>query len=177
MANVKPKTSQLSAWVDRGVALFCLGTLIPASLAAADQIPYLAGWWMLVVGGGIVLASIGMMVASFLGWQLRPFALSYVTVVTFGLITWPAAWQSGEVATSSPWLLMCLGVASICLAVTTGTGWGFAYAIAAGLLFAAVRMTPSGQSASMLGAFQDMVNLVMNASVVIVALGVVSNAF
>jgi two-component sensor histidine kinase len=38
-------------------------------------------------------------------------------------------------------------------------------------------MTPSGQSASLLGAFQDMINLVMNASVVIVALGVVSNAF
>lgn len=173
----RPKTSQLSAWVDRGVALFCLGTLVPASLAAADQIQHLAAWWMLVVGGGIVVASIGMMVASFQGWQLRPFALIYVTVVTFGLITWPAAWQSTEVANSSPWLWMCLGVASICLAVTTGTGWGFAYAIASGLLFAAVRMTPSGQAASMLGAFQDMVNLVMNASVVIVALGVVSNAF
>ena len=177
MVNLKPKTSQLSAWVDRGVALFCLGTLIPASLAAVGQIPYLAGWWMLIVGGGIVVASIGMMVASFLGWKLRSFALVYVTAVTFGLITWPAAWQSSQAAASSPWLWMCLGVASICLAVTTGTGWGFAYSIASGLLFAAVRMTPSGQSASLLGAFQDMINLVMNASVVIVALGVVSNSF
>ncbi|MGC3994013.1 MAG: ATP-binding protein [Propionicimonas sp.] len=177
MVNLKPKTSQLSAWVDRGVALFCLGTLIPASLAAADQIQHLALWWMVVVGGGIVVASIGMMVASFQGWKLRSFALVYVTVVTFGLITWPAAWQSDQVAASSPWLWMCLGVAAICLAVTTGTGWGFAYSIASGLLFAAVRMTPSGQSASLLGAFQDMINLVMNASVVIVALGVVSTAF
>jgi len=175
--NAKPKTSQLSAWVDRGVALFCLGTLIPAALAATDQVTYLAPWWMLIVGGGIVLASIGMMIASFAGWQLRSFALSYVTVVTFGLITWSAAWPADTVATGSPWLWMCLGVASICLAVTTGTGWGFAYAIASGLLFAAVRMTPSGQNASLLGAFQDMIVLVMNASVVIVALGVVSNAF
>ncbi|HEX5336625.1 MAG TPA: ATP-binding protein, partial [Propionicimonas sp.] len=175
--NSKPKTSQLSAWVDRGVALFCLGTLIPAALAASDQIAYLAPWWMLVVGGGIVLASIGMMIASFVGWPLRSFSLSYVTAVTFGLITWPAAWPADTVATGSPWLWMCLGVASICLAVTTGTGWGFAYAIASGLLFAAVRMTPSGQNASLLGAFQDMIVLVMNASVVIVALGVVSNAF
>ncbi|MFT4109254.1 sensor histidine kinase [Propionicimonas sp.] len=177
MVNLKPKTSQLSAWVDRGVALFCLGTLVPASLAAADQIQHLALWWMVIVGGGIVVASIGMMVASFQGWKLRSFALVYVTVVTFGLITWPAAWQSDQVASSSPWLWMCLGVAAICLAVTTGTGWGFAYSIASGLLFAAVRMTPSGQSASLLGAFQDMINLVMNASVVIVALGVVSTAF
>ncbi|MCB0912461.1 MAG: hypothetical protein KDB60_12675 [Propionibacteriaceae bacterium] len=177
MVNLKPKTSQLSAWVDRGVALFCLGTLIPASLAAVGQFQYLAGWWMIIVGGGIVAASVGMMIASFVGWKLRPFALVYVTVVTFGLITWPAAWQSDEAAQSSPWLWMTLGVAAICLAVTTGTGWGFAYAIASGLLFAAVRMTPSGQSASLLGAFQDMINLVMNASVVIVALGVVSNAF
>ena len=175
--NSKPNTSQLSAWVDRGVALFCLGTLIPAALAAVDQIPYLAPWWMLIVGGGIMLASIGMMIASFVGWPLRSFSLSYVTVVTFGLITWPAAWPADTIATSSPWLWMCLGVASICLAVTTGTGWGFAYAIASGLLFAAVRMTPSGQNASLLGAFQDMIVLVMNASVVIVALGVVSNAF
>jgi signal transduction histidine kinase len=175
--NSKPKTSQLSAWVDRGVALFCLGTLIPAALAASDQIDYLAPWWMLVVGGGIVLASIGMMIASFVGWPLRSFSLSYVTAVTFGLITWPAAWAADTVPTGSPWLWMCLGVASICLAVTTGTGWGFAYAVASGLLFAAVRMTPSGQNASLLGAFQDMIVLVMNASVVIVALGVVSNAF
>lgn len=175
--NLKPKTSQLSAWVDRGVALFCLGTLIPASLAAVGQLPYLALWWTIIVGGGIVAASVGMMIASFVGWNLRQFALVYVTVVTFGLITWPAAWQSDEVAQSSPWLWMTLGVAAICLAVTTGTGWGFAYAIASGLLFAVVRMTPSGQSASLLGAFQDMINLVMNASVVIVALGVVSNAF
>lgn len=177
MANGKLRTAQLSAWVDRGVALFCLGTLIPAALAAAEQIPHLAPWWMLVVGGGIAVASIGMMIASFLGWQLRPFALSYVTVVSVGLITWPAAWQGGVVATSSPWLWTTLGVAAICLAVTTGTGWGFAYAIASGLLFAVVRMTPSGQNASLLGAFQDMIVLVMNASVVIVALGVVSNAF
>ena len=175
--NLKPKTSQLSAWVDRGVALFCLGTLIPASLAAVGQFQYLASWWTIIVGGGIVAASVGMMIASFVGWKLRSFALVYVTVVTFGLITWPAAWQSQEVAQSSPWLWMTLGVAAICLAVTTGTGWGFAYAIASGLLFAAVRMTPSGQSASLLGAFQDMINLIMNASVVIVALGVVSNAF
>lgn len=177
MVNLKPKTSQLSAWVDRGVALFCLGTLIPASLAAVGQVQYLAIWWTVIVGGGIVAASVGMMLASFVGWKLRSFALVYVTVVTFGLITWPSAWQSTEVAQSSPWLWMTLGVAAICLAVTTGTGWGFAYAIASGLLFAAVRMTPSGQSASLLGAFQDMVNLIMNASVVIVALGVVSNAF
>ncbi|MGV8908790.1 MAG: sensor histidine kinase [Propionicimonas sp.] len=175
--NAKPKTSQLSAWVDRGVALFCLGTLIPAALAAVDQVAYLAPWWMIIVGGGIVLASIGMMIASFVGWKLRSFALVYVTVVTFGLITWPAAWPAHVVATSSPWLWMTLGVASICLAVTTGTGWGFAYAIASGLLFATVRMTPSGQNASLLGAFQDMIVLVMNASVVIVALGVVSSAF
>lgn len=175
--NAKPKTTQLSAWVDRGVALFCLGTLIPAALAAVDQVAYLAPWWMLIVGGGIVLASIGMMIASFVGWNLRLFALSYVTVVTFGLITWPAAWPAEVVATSSPWLWMTLGVAAICLAVTTGTGWGFAYAIASGLLFATVRMTPSGQNASLLGAFQDMIVLVMNASVVIVALGVVSSAF
>ena len=175
--NAKASTSQLSAWVDRGVALFCLGTLIPAALAAVDQVQYLAPWWMLIVGGGIVLASIGMMIASFVGWNLRPFALIYVTVVTFGLITWSAAWRPDTVATSSPWLWMTLGVASICLAVTTGTGWGFAYAIASGLLFATIRMTPSGQNASLLGAFQDMIVLVMNASVVIVALGVVSGAF
>lgn len=175
--NAKAKTSQLSAWVDRGVALFCLGTLIPGALAATDQVQFLAPWWMLVVGGGIIAASIAMLVASFAGWQLRPFALCYVTVVTFGLITWPAAWRSDVVATSSPWLWMCLGVAAICLAVVTGTAWGFAYAIASGLLFATVRMTPSGENASLLGAFQDMIVLVMNASVVIVALGVVTNAF
>jgi two-component sensor histidine kinase len=93
------------------------------------------------------------------------------------LITWPVAWLSSEPATSSPWLWMCLGVAAVCLAVTSGTAWGLGYALAAGLLFAVVRMTPSGQSTTLLGAVQDMIVLVMNSSVVIVALGLVGHAF
>lgn len=171
------QTGQLTAWVERGVALFCLGTLIPAAFGAAAQIPFLAPWWTIAIGGGIVITSIGMMVFSFLGRHLRGWALVYVALVSIGLITWPIAWQSGSPATSSPWLWVCLGVAAVCLAVTSGTAWGFGYAIAAGLLFAVVRMTPSGQGASLLGAVQDMIVLVMNSSVVIVALGVVGNAF
>lgn len=171
------QTGQLTAWVERGVALFCLGTLIPAAFGAAAQIPFLAPWWTITIGGGIVITSIGMMVFSFLGRHLRGWALMYVTLVSIGLITWPIAWQSTAPATSSPWLWVCLGVAAVCLAVTSGTAWGFGYAIAAGLLFAVVRMTPSGQGAPLLGAVQDMIVLVMNSSVVIVALGVVGNAF
>lgn len=171
------QTGHLTAWVERGVALFCLGTLIPAAFGAAAQIPYMAPWWTITVGGGIVIASIGMMIFSFLGKRLKGWALVYVGLVTVGLITWPVAWQSAEPATSSPWLWMCLGVAAVCLAVTSGTAWGLGYALAAGLLFAVVRMTPSGQSASLLGAVQDMIVLVMNSSVVIVALGLVGHAF
>jgi signal transduction histidine kinase len=171
------KTSQLSAWVERGVALFCLGTLIPAAFAAAGQVPYLATWWLAVVGGGIIVASLGMMVFSFLGRSLNLWAMGYVVLVTVGLITWPWAWQSATPASSSPWIWMCLGVASICLAVTMGTAWGLGYAIVAGVLFAVIRMTPSGQGAPLLGAVQDMIVLVMNAAVVIVALGVVGNSF
>jgi hypothetical protein len=171
------QAGQLTAWVERGVALFCLGTLIPAAFGAAAQIPYLAPWWTVSIGGGIVITSIGMMIFSFLGRRLRAWALVYVALVSIGLITWPIAWQSAAPATSSPWLWVCLGVAAVCLAVTSGTAWGFGYAIAAGLLFAVVRMTPSGQGATLLGAVQDMIVLVMNSSVVIVALGVVGNAF
>lgn len=171
------QTGQLSAWVERGVALFCLGTLIPAAFGAATQIPHMAMWWTITVGGGIVVTSIGMMIFSFLGRRIRSWAMIYVGLVSVGLITWPVAWQSPEPATSSPWLWVCLGVAAVCLAVTSGTAWGFSYAIAAGLLFAVIRMTPSGQSMNLLGAVQDMIVLVMNSSVVIVALGVVGNAF
>jgi len=171
------KTAKLSAWVERGVALFCLGTLIPAAFAAAGQMPYLATWWLAIVGGGIIVASLGMMVFSFLGRSLNLWAMGYVVLVTVGLITWPWAWQSTSPASSSPWIWMCLGVASICLAVTMGTAWGLGYAIVAGILFAVIRMTPSGQGAPLLGAVQDMIVLVMNAAVVIVALGVVGNSF
>ena len=100
------KTSQLSAWVERGVALFCLGTLIPAAFAAAGQVPYLATWWLAVVGGGIVVASLGMMVFSFLGRSLSVWAYGYVGLVTVGLVTWPWAWQSSAPAASSPWIWM-----------------------------------------------------------------------
>lgn len=171
------RTSQLSAWVERGVALFCLGTLIPAAFAAADQVAHLQTWWMVAIAGGIVASSVGMMAFSFLGRRLFPWAISYVTFVTVGLVTWPWAWQSQQAATSSPWLWTCLAVASICLAITMGTAWGLGYSIAAGLLFAVIRMTPSGQGAPLVGAVQDMIVLVMNAAVVIVALGVVGNSF
>jgi signal transduction histidine kinase len=171
------QTGQLTAWVERGVALFCLGTLIPAAFGAAAQIPSLAVWWTVAIGGGIVVASIGMMIFSFLGKRIHGWALAYVAFVSMGLVTWPLAWQSGQPATTSPWLWVCLGVAAVCLAVTNGTAWGFGYAIAAGLLFAVIRMTPSGQGLQLVGAVQDMIVLVMNSSVIIVALGVVGNAF
>ena len=171
-----PESSGLATWVDRGVGLFCLGTLIPAAVMAADQLHHLAPLWVVVVGGGIVATSVAMVVWSFLGRPLRALLGTYVALVAGGLITWPLAWESAQPASGSPWLWMCMGVSTICLALIAGTRWGLLYAIASGMTFAIVRMTSSGQGIPLLNAAQDMLILFANPTAVMVGLAMVTDS-
>lgn len=159
------------------MALFCLGTLVPAAFAAADQYRYLATWWLVAIGGGIVAAAAAMLIASFAGHSPRWFQLGYVLVVSVGLLSWPLAWQADQPTHSTPWLWMCLGVAAICLAAAVGTGWGLAYAIVSGVVFAAVQIGPAGQNLTLLSAAQDLIVLVVNAAAVIAVLAVLHSSF
>ena len=171
-----PGTEELTTWVHRGVALFCLGALIPASLMAADQIGHLAAWWLTIFGGGIVGLTGAMVVVSLAGRPVRGLALAYLTLVVSGTALWPAAWTSAEPAGGSPWVWMCLGTASIWAALTIGTKWGFSYSLAVGAVYAGVRLTPSGQGVSLVVAMQDMLVLVINSSAVIIGITLLTDS-
>ena len=59
-----PGTEELTTWVHRGVALFCLGALIPGGLMAADQVAHLAPWLLAIFGGGIGGLTLAMVIVS-----------------------------------------------------------------------------------------------------------------
>ncbi len=171
-----PNPADLTSWVHRGVALFCLGALIPAGLMAADQLPVLATWWVVVFAGGIAALTVAMVVVAFAGRSVRPLAWTYVVLVAVGTVLWPLAWTSSQPASGSPWLWMCLGAASVWTAVTLGTKWGFSYAILTGAVFAGVRLTPSGQGVSLVNAMQDMLVLVISPGSVIIGITLLTDA-
>lgn len=171
-----PRPEDLTAWVHRGVALFCLGALIPAGFMAADQVPALAPWWLVVFGGGIVGLTAAMVVTSFVHRSLRGLGLAYLITVAAAIVLWPAAWISPDPASGSPWLWMCLGAASVWTALLIGTKWGFSYAIATGAVYAAVRLTPSGQGVSLDVAMQDLLVLAVNPGAVMIGISLLTDA-
>ena len=171
-----PNPEELTIWVHRGVALFCLGALIPAGLMAADQLPYLATWWLVPFGGGILGLTLAMVIVSFTGRPVGGLAIGYLTAVAVGTALWPLAWLSPEPASGSPWLWMCLGAASLWTALVFGTKWGFSYALATGAVYAGVRLTPSGQGVTLVAAMQDLLVLVINPSAVIIGITLLTDA-
>ena len=84
-----PTSTELTAWVHRGVALFCLGALVPAAFMAADQIQQLAWWWLLVFGLGIVGLTLVMTALSILRRPLVVPARIYLVLVAGSVVTWP----------------------------------------------------------------------------------------
>ena len=171
-----PTASELTAWVHRGVALFCLGSLVPAGFMAVDQLQHLALWWLVVFGLGILGLTLAMTALSIARRSLVGVARAYLVLVAVAVATWPLGWQSDQPATGSPWLWMCLGVASVWAALVIGTKWGFIYAILTGAIFAGVRLTPSGQAISLVAAMQDMLVLVINPSAVIIGISLLTDS-
>lgn len=171
-----PTLPELTSWVHRGVALFSLGSLVPAAFMAADQIPQLASWWLAVFALGILALTLAMTLWAFSGRSVVWLARCYVLLVAAALISWPFAWQSTQVASGSPWLWMCLGVASVWAALVFGTKWGFIYAIVTGAIFAIVRLTPSGGAIPVVSAMQDMLVLVINPSAVIIGISLLTDS-
>mgnify|MGYP001407093523 CR=1 FL=1 len=171
-----PNPAGLTLWVHRGVSLFCLGALIPAGLMAVDQVPHLAPWWLVLFGLSIVGLTVAMVILSFAGRLVGGLAIGYLAGVAFGTLSWPWAWQSPQPATGSPWLWMCLGAASLWTALVFGTKWGFSYALATGVAYAGVRLTPSGEGVPLVAAMQDLLVLVINPSAVIIGVALLTDA-
>ena len=171
-----PTPPELTAWVHRGVALFCLGSLVPAAFMAADQLQNQSGWWLILFGVGIVVVTVLMTIWSVAGRSVVWLARLYCALVLAGVLTWPVSWQSSQPADGSPWLWMCLGVASVWAALVIGTQWGFMYAILSGAAFAWVRLTPSGQGIPLVSAMQDMLVLVINPSAVIIGISLLTDS-
>ena len=171
-----PEPQELTTWVHRGVALFCLGALVPAALMAVDQLPFLAGWWLVLFGVGIPGLTGAMVIVSFIRRSVTGLATGYLVAVAAATALWPLAWTSPEPAVGSPWLWMCLGAASLWTALVFGTKWGFSYALATGAVYAGVRLTPSGQGVPLVTAMQDLLVLVINPCAVIIGITLLTDA-
>lgn len=171
-----PSPPELTIWVHRGVALFCLGALVPAGLMAVDQLPNLAPWWLVGFGLGIPGLTVALVVAAVLGRSVRGLAIAYLVAVAAGTALWPPAWLSPEPAQASPWLWMCLGAASVWTALAFGTKWGFVYALVTGAIYAGVRLTPAGEGVPLVAAMQDLLVLVINPSAVIIGITLLTDA-
>ncbi|HRA75163.1 MAG TPA: hypothetical protein PLE12_02875 [Propionicimonas sp.] len=171
-----PAPAALTPAIHRGVALFCLGALVPAVTMGIDQVPSLATWWLVVFGAGIVVVTVAMTVVSLAGYPIEALAAGWVSLVLAGLATWPLAWTSPEPARSSPWLWMCLGAASVWVALLLGTRWGFLCSLFTGAGFALVRISHSGGAITLLQAMQDMLVLVVTPWAVIIGISLLTDA-
>ncbi|MFT3860833.1 sensor histidine kinase [Micropruina sp.] len=153
--------SGLRLWLARAVAMTCLVSLIPALFIALGQLPYLHPVWLVLVGGGIVGFTLLMPVYAWSLGDIRWLCGAYALVILVGVITWPWAWLSTSPAGGAPWLWVCLGMATVCAAMASTVGLGFAYAAVSSLAFGLVRLTVAGGNRDPLSALQDVLTLMV----------------
>ena len=148
-------------WLARSVAITCLVSLLPALFVALGQIPFLHPGWLGVIGGGVVGFSLLMPVYAWSQGDIRWLCGAYALVVLVGLATWTGAWTGPTLQGPPPWLWVCVGVAGVCAAMATTVVIAFGYTAATALTFGAVRMTKSGGDLDALFAMQDVLNLLV----------------
>lgn len=141
------------AVISRSIALFALALCAQGVDDVLDDLPGLAPWWDMLFGGGAAVTMLWAMAASIRGrvdrWALGGFAM----VIAGGLMTWSYAHPMPE--PGPPWLWHVLSLATACLAAATGTRAATLYAVSTSILFAAVRQSESGGSASLNVAAED----------------------
>lgn len=134
------------AVISRSIAVFALVLCAQGVDDVLDDLPGLAPWWDMLFGGGAAITILWAAAASVRGrvdrWALGGFAV----VIAGGLLTWSGAHPVPE--SGPPWLWHVLSLATACLAGAAGIKGAALYAVSTSVLFAVVRHSPSGGSAS-----------------------------
>lgn len=158
LANVAG--SGFSAWIDRVVGLFCLALLVPTLLLAQDQLRSLHTAWLALIGGGVAAASFLMPLYAGSPRGIRLPAALYSGFVLLGVLTWPLGWSAPVTASGAPWLWMCVGLATVCVALVATIQAAVAYSVLTAACYVVVLATPSGGSVPLDVALQDALMLV-----------------
>lgn len=163
-------------WIDRTLALACLGTIVPAIYLAQDELASLHPGWLVVVGGGLLGVAALMPLYAWSQRGVRGLAATYAGLVLAGFLTWPLAWRAPGAALTPPWLWVCLGLAIVGVAVSLSIPMGAVYAVVAAFVIGVVRLTPSGGGVSVLQAVQDTLWAVGQPAALLLALGYLRDA-
>lgn len=163
-------TSGFTTFIDRGIALFCLITLVPSLLTARTQLENVNPVWLAFVGGGLVAVSVLMPYYAWSRRGIRRLASLYAAVVLAGLVTWPLGWIGDGAATGAPMLWMELSLATVCVAVAANAAVAAGYGVVSALAFFVVRGTPAGGAAPPLLALQDALVVVVQPAVALLIL-------
>lgn len=148
-------TRSFQQWVERGLALVCVVTLLPAVGLAFEDMTSLHPGWLAAVGGALIGTTLLMPIYAWSDRGLKPLAWLYSGLVLAGLVTWPLAWRPGVHTDTPPWIWSCIAFATICVAVASNLRVALAYSAVTAVLYLLVRTTESGGSAPWLLAFQD----------------------
>lgn len=163
-------------WVDRTLALACLGTILPAIFLAQDELLSLHPAWLGVVGGGLLGVALLMPRYAWSSRGVRGLAGAYALLVLLGLLAWPLAWRSPGAALSPPFLWVCVGLAIVSVAVALSIPMAAVYSVVVAAVLLVVRLTPSGGGVEVLQAGQDVLWAVGQPASLLLALGYLRSA-
>ncbi len=136
-------TRDMTAMIYRLLAFYSLVGLLPSLPRAVEQIPRTEVWASVVFGGGLVAASIWMIVLSLRRRSIRPAAGAYAAITLGGLAVAP--WVvTPSPSNDDPWLWGAIGTAVVCAGIWLGGRFAIAYAALVAVCYVLLRVTPQG---------------------------------
>lgn len=144
------------AWIDRAVALCCLGTGLAAIVLAAQQLAFIDTLWLAGIGGGIFATSILLPVYAWSSRGVRVPATMFAMCVMVGLWTWTSSWRDPTLtATDPPFLWMVIGVSTVVISIAWGDTVAVVHNLFCSAAYLIARVSPSGGAVSSIVALQD----------------------
>ncbi|MDN5570532.1 MAG: ATP-binding protein [Propionibacteriaceae bacterium] len=155
-ASPRVASTGYRAWIDRAVALCCLGTGLAAIVIATQQLAYIDTLWLVVIGGGIFATSILLPVYAWSSRGVRVPATLFAMCVMVGLWTWTSSWRYAEfTATEPPFLWMVIGVSTVVISIAFGDTVAVVHNLFCSAAYLIARVSPSGGAVTALVALQD----------------------
>ena len=129
----------------RLLAFYSFVGLLPGLPRALAQIPRTEVWASVVFGGGLVAASIWMIVLSLRRRSIRPAAGAYAVITLAGLAVAP--WVTRPTGSNDdPWMWAAIGTAVVCAGIWLGGRFAIAYGALVAVCYVLLRVTPQGGS-------------------------------
>lgn len=152
-ARVRSHRAAAETVIARSISVFAIALGARAVGDIVAEMPSVALWWGVVFGGGIASSLAVIFAAATRGRLARSAMSAFAALVAMGLTLWPLGHPEPE--TGPPWLWHVLMLGTSCLAGATGPWTASAYAVTTAILFAFIRVTPSGGAAWTEVAVQD----------------------